>query len=101
MPGWNPAILDDYHTTGYLLDTWDDSKKGGTGKTFDWNAAKKAVAKNKNIILAGGLGPVNIQDALDNVEPYGVDVSSGVEIKPGIKNPYKMQAIVQAVRSWK
>jgi phosphoribosylanthranilate isomerase len=99
-PEWNPSVLDNYDVAGFLLDTWDPGHKGGTGKTFDWQLARQAATKHKNIILAGGLGPVNIREALENVQPYAVDFNSGVEIKPGIKNPHKMKEAVAIVKSW-
>jgi phosphoribosylanthranilate isomerase len=100
-PGWDMSVMEAYDVAGFLLDTWDESHMGGTGKTFDWSVARKAVAAHRHIILAGGLGPVNIKEALDNVRPYAVDVNSGVEIKPGIKNPHKMKEVVNIVKAWK
>jgi len=63
---------------------------GGTGKTFDWSIAQKAAAKHK-IILAGGLTPENVGEAILTVRPYAVDVASGVESRPGIKDPAKLR----------
>ena len=99
-PDWDMSVLDTYPAAGFLLDTWDTDKKGGTGKTCDWQIAKSAALRHKNIILAGGLGPVNIKEALEAVQPYAVDVNSGVEIKPGIKNPHKVKEVVAIVKSW-
>jgi phosphoribosylanthranilate isomerase len=95
------TIIDTYVSSGILLDTWSTGMSGGTGKTFDWNIAKKACSRNERIILAGGLGPSNIEEALQSVQPYGVDINSGVEIKPGIKNPHKIRDVVRLVRNWK
>jgi phosphoribosylanthranilate isomerase len=95
------SIIDAYAVSGILLDTWSTGMSGGTGKTFDWNIAKKACLRNERIILAGGLGPSNIEDALSAVQPYGVDINSGVEIKPGIKNPHKIRDVIRLVRNWK
>jgi phosphoribosylanthranilate isomerase len=89
-----------YNVSGYLLDTWDQKSKGGTGKTFDWSIAERAARKYKSLILAGGLGPTNIKEALDQVVPYGIDVNSGVEIKPGVKNPQKMHDVIELVKHW-
>ncbi len=99
-PDSDLSILDEYRVAGYLLDTWDESVRGGSGRTFDWRVAERA-ARLHPIILAGGLGPTNIREALDFVNPYGVDVNSGVEISPGIKNPAKMKDVITLVKGWK
>jgi len=90
--------LEQYPTAGHLLDTWDDKSKGGTGRRFDWSVAVRAAQKFHAVILAGGLGPANILEAMERVRPFAVDVNSGVEIKPGIKNPQKMHDVVDLVR---
>jgi phosphoribosylanthranilate isomerase len=59
-----------------------------------------AVQNKKTVILAGQLGLANIREALDVVQPYGIDVNSSVEIKPGVKNPHKMGTVVKIVREW-
>ena len=69
-----------------LLDTYVKNKPGGTGKTFDWDLAVKIKAFNIPIILSGGLGPNNIEDAIKTIRPYGVDINSGVEESPGKKS---------------
>ena len=94
------SLLEQYHVSGLLLDTWAAGRRGGTGRTFDWTIAQAACTKYDHIILAGGLNPSNIEEALETVHPYGIDINSGVEIKPGIKNPRKMLAAVQIVRAW-
>jgi phosphoribosylanthranilate isomerase len=99
-PDFSLASLSQYKVSGYLLDTWSEDR-GGSGKTFDWSIAKKAAQLYPNIILSGGLNPSNIRDALENVSPYAVEFNSGVEIKPGIKNHYKMRDAVKIVKSWK
>ena len=81
----------------FLLDTKVDGKSGGTGKTFDWNLAIKAKQYGR-IILAGGLTSENVVDAIKQVQPYAVDVSSGIESAPGKKDPEKMKAFIQAIR---
>jgi len=95
------SMLDQYPVNAYLLDTWSDSVPGGSGRTFDWAIAKSATQYHHNIILAGGLGPTNIAEALETVQPYAVEFNSGVEIKPGIKNPRKMRDAVAVVKGWK
>jgi phosphoribosylanthranilate isomerase len=98
--GTDLSILDRYRTAGFLLDTWSPEHRGGTGRSFDWSIAAQACRKSDRIILAGGLNPGNIEEALSSVHPYGVDINSGVEIRPGEKNPHKMRQIVQIIRAW-
>jgi phosphoribosylanthranilate isomerase len=86
-----------YDVSGYLLDTYVEDVKGGTGKSFEWHLAIKAK-KYGPVILAGGLTPENVDKAIDIVKPYGVDVSSGVEKIPGKKDKIKMKEFVQKVR---
>lgn len=81
-----------------LLDTFTDAEYGGTGKSFDWNILKD-LNSDKNIILSGGLNPDNIEDAIIQVNPYAVDVSSGVEKSPGIKDHSKIKKFIEAVRN--
>ena len=100
-PGFDLSLLEPYKVSGYLLDTWDASSAGGTGKTFDWNIARLAAQKYSSVILAGGLGSTNIVEAIEIVSPYAVDVNSGVEVKPGIKNPLKMRDVINAVKNFK
>jgi phosphoribosylanthranilate isomerase len=99
-PGFDIAILAPYKVSGYLLDTWSEAR-GGSGATFDWSVARRAAQAYPNIILAGGLNPGNVREALENVAPYAVEFNSGVEIKPGVKNHYKLREAVEIVRSWK
>ena len=82
---------------GFILDAFSKNTYGGTGKTADWDLAKEA-AQSFSFFLAGGLTPDNVQEAIEKVEPYGVDVSSGVESSPGKKDPAKVQAFIQAVK---
>ena len=82
---------------GFLIDAYSESSYGGTGQTVDWNIAAEA-AKAAPILLAGGLTPENVQEAIHQVQPYGVDVSSGVEARPGKKDSGKIQAFIQAAK---
>ncbi|HEX3018730.1 MAG TPA: phosphoribosylanthranilate isomerase [Chitinispirillaceae bacterium] len=100
-PQTDLSELKNYKTQGILLDTWSGQMQGGTGKTFDWNIARKACVMFKNVVLAGGLGPTNLEDALKIVDPFAVDINSGVEIMPGVKNPHKIRDVVKIVRNWK
>jgi phosphoribosylanthranilate isomerase len=79
-----------------LLDAHDPVKKGGTGKTIDWTAAA-AVASRRQIVLAGGLTAENVAGAVARVKPFGVDVSSGVEQAPGIKDHARLRALFKAI----
>lgn len=91
--------IPNYQTDAYLLDSYVSGKQGGTGETFNWNLAVEAGEFGKPIFLAGGLTPEIVGDAVKIVKPFGVDVSSGVEISPGKKDPAKMRAFVAAVRA--
>jgi phosphoribosylanthranilate isomerase len=79
------------------LDTNDPIIRGGTGRTIDWQSAA-LVAMMRPVILAGGLTPANVAEAIQVVAPYAVDVSSGVESAPGRKDPELMREFVEAVR---
>jgi phosphoribosylanthranilate isomerase len=81
-----------------LLDTYSKSQAGGTGKTFDWQLAIKIKKLGIPIILAGGLGPSNIDDAISAVRPYAVDVNSGVEKHPGKKSHTLIEDLMQKVK---
>jgi len=81
----------------FVVDAFSDQAYGGTGQTVDWTLAAEA-ARASRILLAGGLTPDNVAEAIRQVRPYGVDVSSGVEVRPGQKDHAKMQAFIQAVR---
>ena len=87
--------MENYQVDAYLLDTFVPGKVGGTGITFDWRLAE---GLDKRIILAGGLAPDNIGSAVEQVQPYGVDVSSGVETSPGEKNADKIHSFIRQVR---
>jgi len=82
---------------GFVVDAFSIEAYGGTGQTVDWSLAREA-AQASPILLAGGLTPSNVQEAIRQVQPYGVDVSSGVEESPGKKNHEKIRAFTQAVR---
>ena len=90
--------LEKFPVSGFLLDTFSDDLHGGTGKTFDWNLALPAK-KMGPVILAGGLTSRNILQAVRQVRPYGVDVCSGVEKSPGIKDLEKVRAFLKNIRS--
>jgi phosphoribosylanthranilate isomerase len=81
-----------------LLDTYSKDKAGGTGRIFDWQLAIKIKKLGIPIILAGGLGPSNIDGAVSTVRPYAVDVNSGVEERPGKKSRTLMKDLMEKVR---
>jgi phosphoribosylanthranilate isomerase len=87
-----------YRVAACLLDTWSPAAHGGTGKTFNWEIAARASAAH-SIILAGGLTPENVASAIAAVQPYAVDVSSGVESTPVKKDAQKVQQFIRAARS--
>lgn len=82
----------------WLLDSYVPGKEGGTGSQFNWEIAVKAGRLGNRIILAGGLTPGNVGEAIKAVSPYAVDVSSGVESAPGKKDGQKMRDFVAAAR---
>ncbi|MBC7253420.1 MAG: phosphoribosylanthranilate isomerase [Actinobacteria bacterium] len=94
--GEDLEALEDYHGAfAVLLDTWDPKLPGGTGRVGDWGLAAEA-ARRSRVILAGGLNPANVTDAVSRVRPFGIDVSSGVEAAPGIKDPARLRDFAAA-----
>jgi phosphoribosylanthranilate isomerase len=81
----------------HLLDTYREGERGGTGETFDWTMLSRR-STDVPLILSGGLTPENVAEAIAATHPWGVDVASGVEASPGIKDPIKMKAFAEAVR---
>ncbi|MEA3377389.1 MAG: phosphoribosylanthranilate isomerase [Chloroflexota bacterium] len=89
------ADMERYHPTAYLLDAYVASQRGGTGQTFDWELAVAAKERGP-ILLAGGLTPDNVAQAVRAVRPWGVDTASGVEASPGRKDYDKIRQFVAA-----
>lgn len=93
------------YATAILLDTQKKGLYGGTGETFDWQTAVAAKASGgrlaNRIILAGGLNPENVQRAVDTVQPYAVDISSGVEAEPGKKDWHKLRTLFQQLEPYR
>jgi phosphoribosylanthranilate isomerase len=87
-----------YETDYFLFDSYVAGQPGGTGETFNWELAIAAKKFNKPFFLAGGLTPQNVVQAVREVEPFGVDVSSGVESAPGKKDHQKIRDFIAAVR---
>ena len=93
------AEIPKYVTDAYLLDAFSSTTLGGTGEKFNWDLAVEAQKFGKPVFLAGGLNADNVVGAILKVHPFGVDVSSGVERAPGIKDHDKIRAFVAAARS--
>jgi phosphoribosylanthranilate isomerase len=86
-----------YRVSAYLLDSYKEGMRGGTGETFDWHLA--VVAKTfGRIVLAGGLNPNNVAEAVKLVQPYGIDVAGGVEREKGIKDHVKLKTFITEAR---
>lgn len=87
--------IDEYDVTAYLFDTFSKTSKGGTGQTFDWKLIQDKPYVHEKLFLAGGLHLGNLSEALVSVRPFAVDVASGVEAAPGIKDHTKLQQFIQ------
>ena len=84
-----------------VVDSGSGERPGGTGERFDWEGARIGICeleKEVPVVVAGGLSPENVAEAIKILRPWGVDVASGVEARPGKKDPEKVRAFVQAVR---
>ena len=92
-------VFNSYSVNAFLLDGFTQGEYGGTGVSFDWDIALMSK-KFGRIIIAGGLNPENIESALRKINPYGIDVSSGVEIEPGKKNINKVKEIVKICKNF-
>ena len=95
---FDAQIMRPYLVNTFLLDTEKAGSYGGTGETFDWTKAVEAKAYGR-IILAGGLNPDNVQGAIEQVGPYAVDTSSGVEAEPGKKDRKKVRDFLARVKA--
>ncbi len=90
--------VDSFPVQALLFDAYSTAEFGGTGRSFDWGLLK-GITLSKAVIVSGGLTPENVAEAIDIVNPYAVDVSSGVEDYPGKKNAVKLKAFIKAVRN--
>ncbi len=94
-----PEGIEDWREAhGVLLDTYSRGSYGGTGRTFDWIIAKGVVDRGFRVFLAGGLTPENVRRAVEEVKPYCVDVSSGVESSPGVKDKMKVRTFIKEAK---
>jgi len=98
-PGFGLSDLARYDARAYLLDTYSTQGRGGTGETGDWEFARLAVGTGKPIILAGGLTPENVAEAVRTVRPYAVDTSGGVESAPGKKDHDRIRAFIHNAKA--
>lgn len=83
---------------GFLLDAYRPGVPGGTGESFDWRRVPQGLGRP--VVLAGGLNPDNVARAVQTASPQAVDVSGGVEVSPGRKDPRKIKAFVRAAKGW-
>jgi len=93
--------LEEFPGQGILLDAYCPVEYGGSGETFDWDLARKIVVENpdRRVVLAGGLNPENITAAVEAVRPAAVDIASGVELSPGVKDLEKVAQLIHRVRA--
>lgn len=96
--GGDLRAMEGFDADADLLDTFDPKQHGGTGRTFDWRLAA-GVARERRVLLAGGLDAENVRNAIRTVRPWGIDVSSGVESGPGHKDPKKVARFIDAARA--
>ncbi len=101
VEGFDAQRADDYEVEAIMLDTSDQSLRGGTGRVFNWSIAQQVKKVVPKLFLAGGLSPENIADAIVMVRPYAVDACSALEDTPGTKNHERMRAFVKRARSVK
>lgn len=98
---FEPKDAASFETDAILLDAYSDSERGGTGRTIDWSIARKVRESVPQLILAGGLSPDNISQALEAVDPFGVDACSSLELRPGVKDPVRIRAFIDVARARK
>ncbi len=90
--------LEEYNVSAFLFDTYSQSEKGGSGIPFDWSLIEDKSYVHDKLFLAGGLNIHNVQQAIEQVRPFAVDVASGVESSPGTKDPQLIKAFIEKVR---
>jgi phosphoribosylanthranilate isomerase len=90
--------LDEYNVNAFLFDTYAQTEKGGTGRAFNWNIIEDRPYVHEKLFLAGGLNVGNIADAIKTVKPFAVDVASGVESAPGVKDPKLLKDFIGLVK---
>lgn len=90
--------LDQYNVSAFLFDTYSKEEKGGTGKAFDWSIIKDLPYVHDRLFLAGGLTIHNVKQAIELVKPYAIDVASGVEKNPGVKDTKLLQEFIRLAK---
>ncbi len=93
-----PESVAEYEAGAIMLDAFDRTARGGTGRIFDWSLARRSRELAPKLFLAGGLSPENVADAIKAVGPYAVDACSALEYRPGHKDARRVRAFVSAVR---
>ena len=96
-PDFDPATIEPFRAYVVLLDGVAGEARGGTGRRADWGIARRVVESGYRVLLAGGLAPENIVEAVETVEPLGIDLNSGVERAPGIKDPERLARALGAL----
>jgi phosphoribosylanthranilate isomerase len=96
-PGLTASALEVWRGTPLLLDAWSREARGGTGTRTDWALARELVDRGFRILLAGGLGPDNLREAVEAVRPIAVDLNSGVERAPGVKDLDSVRRSLEAL----
>jgi len=86
-----------FHTDFHLLDAHRAGTPGGTGESFDWELVAARPPGGVPVLLAGGLTPANVAEAIAVARPWGIDAASGVEVEPGVKDPARVEALIEAV----
>ena len=97
--GFRPEVMAAHPARAYLLDAQVPGLHGGTGTVCDWQAARNAVTPGKPVILAGGLTPENVAEAVKTVRPYAVDTSGGVEASPGKKDHERIRQFIRNAKA--
>ena len=93
---FDPDILDNFQVHAFLFDTYQKVKHGGTGKSFNWDLISD-LETDIPIILSGGLSPENIIKGIETVQPAAIDVNSGVELEPGVKDKVKVEKLFNTI----
>ncbi|OQA56966.1 MAG: N-(5'-phosphoribosyl)anthranilate isomerase [Candidatus Omnitrophica bacterium ADurb.Bin277] len=91
--------IDEYNVGAFLFDSYAPSERGGTGQIFDWGIIEDKPYVHEKLFLAGGLNASNVANAIRTVQPFAVDVASGVESSPGLKDPQQLRQFISIVRN--